>query len=597
MWGIRGRSSRRTWGRLGIPVLVLVAALLSPFLVPVQAASTKPPRRIVSGWLPYWTTAASTSTVLANADLFNEVSPFWYSAITAGSGVTIDARVDQATRTSVGQQLHSRGIKVLPTITDGTRPGVLAGQLKSAKTRAALITKLVALAEQPRMDGVDLDFENFAFRDGHASWPATRPAWVAFIRSLGSQLHARHKVLAVTTPPLYDSARTVSSGYWVYDWAGIASSIDRLRIMTYDYHTSTPGPIAPYNWVEKVAAFAVTQVPAGKVEIGVAAYGRDWIARRADNSLDITGVCPVDNPPVRKSREFPSSYVPTILSARGLSPKIVRWDALSQERTFTFTTVYSGHTAAGKPTSCRAVHEVWYDDVSSAVSRSRLVYKYHLAGIAQWTIGGEQKTLWPKIRDYARSIAPTLTKVSLGGPANVTYGMPLKLRMRVLTSGRAVGNAAVTLRFAPSGTNRWSVIKRAQTNAAGNFALSPVAKKSGRYQLQVPGTYTRSAGTGVFDVRVHSALALRISQNNIRPGQNVIVVAGVNPRIKGQRVLRQFFTNGKWTTVDTTSTNAVGVALFAFNPTASHATLRYRIVTVPTRGYAAGVVYFNVTVR
>jgi hypothetical protein len=88
-----------------------------------------------------------------------------------------------------------------------------------------------------------------------------------------------------------------------------------------------------------------------------------------------------------------------------------------------------------------------------------------------------------------------------------------------------------------------------------------------------------------------------VSQNNIRPGQNVIVVAGVNPRIKGQRVLRQFFTNGTWTTVASASTNSVGVALFAFNPTAAHATLRYRIVTVATRGYEAGIVNFTVTVR
>ena len=602
MWGFAGDSSRRAGGRVGVIALTVVAGLVATFIaliqdVPVQASTTAPPRRIVSGWLPYWTTATSTSTVVANADLFNEVSPFWYSAVPSGSGIRIDAKVDASSRAAVGQQLQSHGIKVLPTVTDGTRPGGIAAQLKSAKTRAALVNQLVALAQQPHMDGIDLDWENFAFRDGHASWPATRPAWVAFIHSLSAQLHARHKLLAVTTPPLYDSAQTIASGYWVYDWAAIAASIDRLRIMTYDYHTSIPGPIAPYSWVERVAAFAVTQVPAGKVEIGIAAYGRDWIARRADNSLNIDGVCPVDNRPPLKSAEFTSSYVPKILAAHGLSPKIIRWDAESQERTFTFTTSYAGHTAKGKPTSCRVVREVWYDDISSAISRSRLVYKYHLAGVAQWTIGGEQAAQWPKIRAYARSIAPTLTKVALSVPVNVTYGMPLNVRMRVLTGGRAVADTPVTLRFARSGSNRWSVLKRARTSASGNVVVPTVAKVSGRYQLQVPGTYTRAAGTGAVNVHVHSALALRVSQNNIRPGQNVIVVAGVNPRIKGQRVLRQFFTNGTWTTVASASTNSVGVALFAFNPTAAHATLRYRIVTVATRGYEAGIVNFTVTVR
>lgn len=599
MWGNAGRFVRRSHRRAWLVAVAAVAvtALMSAFVVPAHAASAKTPRRIVSGWLPYWTTSTSTSTVVANADLFNEVSPFWFSAVSAGSGLTITSPLSQATRDSTGQTLTSRGIKVLPTITDGTKPGVMAAQLKSPKSRAALVKQLVAIANAPHVDGIDLDWESFAFKDGHASWPSTRPAWIAFIATLGKQLHARHKWLAVTTPPLYDSGQTVSSGYWVYAWAAIASSIDRLRIMTYDYHTSIPGPIAPYNWVDRVAAFATTQVAAGKVQIGVAAYGRIWIARRADNSLDITGTCPVDNAPPLKSREFPSSQVPAILKARGLSPKIVRWDPVSQERTFTYTKVYSGKTAANKPTSCRVVHEAWYDDVSAALSRSRLVYRYHLAGIAQWTIGGEQSAQWSKLRSYARSIAPIATALSVSAPVNVTYGAPLRLRIRALAAGRALTNAPITVQFAPTGSSRWSLLKRAKTNASGFYVLPTTAKKSGRYLLRIPGTYTRLAGTRAVDVRVHSAIALRVSQNDIKPGQNVIVVAGVNPRIKGQRVVRQFLTNGTWVTVSSAVTNSVGVALFAFNPTASKSTLHYRVMTVAKNGYAPGATYFTVTIR
>jgi spore germination protein YaaH len=286
-------------------VCSFIAAILALCMVvdvgPAHAANADPPRRIMSGWLPYWTTTESTRRVIANADLFNEVSPFWFSAVTVGSGLSITSQIDPSTRSSIGAQLNGRGIRVLPTITDGTRPGVMAARLRGAKTRAALVSQLVALTDQPHVDGIDLDWENFAFRDGQSTWATTRPAWVAFISSLASQLHKRHKLLAVTTPPLYDAGQTPSSGYWVYAWAAIAASIDRLRVMTYDYNFQSPGPIAPYPWVDSVAAFAVTQVPAGKVEIGVAAYGRDWIARKADNSLDITGVCPVDNPPLLKS--------------------------------------------------------------------------------------------------------------------------------------------------------------------------------------------------------------------------------------------------------------------------------------------------------
>ena len=596
MWGMSGRSS--VVGRRRMSLVAMIAALaLAVTVLPANAATTNPPRRIMSGWLPYWTTDQSTQRVVANADLFNEVSPFWFSAVASGSGLTITSQIDAATRSRLGGQLNSRGISVVPTVTDGTRPGVMAAQIRGAKTRAALVAQLVALTNQPHVNGVDLDWENFAFRDGHASWPTTRPAWIGFINALGSALHKRHKILAVTTPPLYDAGQTMSSGYWVYAWAPIASSIDRLRIMTYDYHTDVPGPIAPFNWVNKVAAFAVTQVPAGKVELGVAAYGRDWVARQPDGSLNVSGVCPVNNPPDLKSHEFPSALVPSILSANGLTAKNVRWDSLSQERTFTFVKVYAGLDSAHKKTSCRIMHEIWYDDVSSALSRSRLVYRYHLRGLAQWTVGGEAAALWPKLRTYARSIAPKLTKLSLSAPVDVIYGSPLRLRLRALSAGASVSSTPLTVRFLPTGGRRWSVIRRATTDMSGSYVLPLSARTSGRYAVQMPGSYSRLAASAAVNVRVHSAVSIRLSTNVIKPGQTVTALVGVNPRIKGQRVLRQYLNRGKWVTVSSALTNSVGVALFSFKPTSLSGSQRYRMLTKPARGYASGVVHFSVTIR
>jgi hypothetical protein len=367
--------------------------------------------------------------------------------------------------------------------------------------------------------------------------------------------------------------------------------------MTYDYHFESPGPIAPYAWVDSVAAFAVTQVPAGKVEIGVAAYGRDWIARKADNSLDITGVCPVNNPPVLKSHEFPSSYVPTILSAHGLTAKDVRWDPVSQERTFRFVTGYSGLNSSNKPTSCRIVHEVWYDDVTSALARSRLVYRYHLRGLAQWTVGGEPVALWPKLRAYARAIAPKLTRISLRLPVNVTYGTAVRLRLNALSAGRSVAGAPITVRFLPTASRHWTVIRRARTDSAGNYVVPLTALHSGRYNVQMPASYLRRAASAQVDLRVHSAVSIRLPQNNIKSGQSVVAVVGVNPRIKGQRILRQYFTGGRWVTAGTSVTNSVGVALASFHPTIRSGTQRYRVMTVSAGGYAPGVVYFTVRVR
>jgi spore germination protein len=49
--------------------------------------------------------------------------------------------------------------------------------------------------------------------------------------------------------------------------------------MAYDHARdgSEAGSVAPLEWVEDVLAFAVSQVPAERVSLGIAAYGYDWV--------------------------------------------------------------------------------------------------------------------------------------------------------------------------------------------------------------------------------------------------------------------------------------------------------------------------------
>ena len=118
------------------------------------------------------------------------------------------------------------------------------------------------------------------------SWDKTKPFWVAFVRALSASLHANGKLLSITSPYLLDPA-TGKKGYYVYAWAEIASVIDRLRIMTYDYSVAKPGPIGPLAWTENTLKYAVSIMPASKVFVGLAGYGRDWVTK-------VDGICPAD---------------------------------------------------------------------------------------------------------------------------------------------------------------------------------------------------------------------------------------------------------------------------------------------------------------
>ena len=249
------------------------------------------PRAMVSGWMPYWTaglvarrrsrpTRRSSGTSLASGTRPRRAS-------------TIVDQLSDSPRADIVAAVHAKGGVVLGAVTDGTGAHNMAAILDNTTKRTTHVKALVALATSNNYDGIDLDYEGFAFSDGSSTWATTRPDWVAFVKELSAALHAKDLWLTVSVPVMYDSDRDGSSGYWVYDYAGIGPYVDRLRIMTYDYSVSAPGPIAPIAWVRRVLDYAVTQVPSTKIQVGVPAYGRDWPTTTAG--------CPVDNMPARDS--------------------------------------------------------------------------------------------------------------------------------------------------------------------------------------------------------------------------------------------------------------------------------------------------------
>ncbi len=585
------RASTLVAGALGLALLV------STVPVTASAVDAPAPRRIVTGWMPYWSTAASTASVVANADLFTEVSPFWYSAQWSGGRSVITEQVSASSKADALARVRAAGIKVVPAITDGMPPKQLAAVLANATTRAAFVAQLVDLVVSNGYAGLDLDFEKFAFSDGRSTWSSTRPSWVAFVAALSGALHAEGKLLSVTTPPIYDAGQSSSSGYWVYDWAGIARYVDRLRIMAYDYSVSVPGPIAPFAWVEKIVAFAVTQAPPGKIQIGVPSYGRDWVRRNAANKYLVEGTCPVDNVPDYSKKEFTAATVPSVLAARGLTAASVTWNATYREQTFRYSKVYAGTNGAGAATSCTVFREAWYDDGRAATARATLVGKYQLAGIAQWTIGGEDPAQWASLRAYARTIAPTPTSVVVVAPAYVGFRQPLTVAARGVSAGLPVVDASATLFFRRLGTTTWIRMADSRTGADGRVSFRSVLPGHGDYRVYVGGTYERAAGAANTRVTAKSVLTVSPSAASVRPGSTVNVTVTTLPRITKQVLVRQVLVKGRWVTAAKAVAPRSGVVVFPVKPLGRYTTYTMRIVAVATAGYASGVATFTVRVR
>lgn len=169
-------------------------------------------RKIFSGWMTDYSTYGDTTKghiqamdyVVAHAEMFDQILPFWYTVTSATS-----IKDKYITQNSIDKsipiaKLQSLGIKVLPTITDGTAEGALSKIMGNDASRATLIKTITTLVATNNFDGIDLNFEGFAYVDKIATWPTIQQRWVKFVIELSAALHANNKLLSVTTPYLLD---------------------------------------------------------------------------------------------------------------------------------------------------------------------------------------------------------------------------------------------------------------------------------------------------------------------------------------------------------------------------------------------------------
>ncbi|MEI7548619.1 MAG: glycosyl hydrolase family 18 protein, partial [Actinomycetota bacterium] len=294
--------SPRSKGRFPGPVRALALALVA-----VLGSSACQPNRFVSGWIPYWNSTSGTGAINdANAStLFGEVSLFWYGTRTDGS---IGLNGTAGTLTTTVNALRAKGLPVVPTIADGTAAPTMSNIIANGTTRANHVQNIVNLVVNNGYDGIDIDYEVFAFSQV-AQWNTIKPNWVTFVNDLANALHQRGKLLSVTVPAVWNLG---NSGYKVYAQDQIAGAVDRLRLMVYDWSVGTAGPIAPLGWVQQVIDYSSSVVPVSKLQLGVPAYGRHWATKVNPND-----VCPAGS---TFTDAITMSEVAPLAAAHGVTP-------------------------------------------------------------------------------------------------------------------------------------------------------------------------------------------------------------------------------------------------------------------------------------
>ena len=468
-------------------ILITASSLALIFSTLAPASANNPPRRILSGWLPDYSLSRNLPTVEGNLDLIRDVSPFWYG-LTGATTIKDKYALGRYTtpKTTVIARLKSNGLVLLPTITDDTKKLVLAGLLANPTTRSSIVQSIKDLVLRHNYDGIDLDFEVFYTQDGRSSWATTKPNWIAFIKELSTELRQQGKLLSVTTPPDF-APETKRAGNWVFSWAEIGPYIDRLRIMAYDFSTVRPGPIGPLQWSEDAVKYAVTQMPASKVFLGIPGYGRDWITK-------VEGVCPKD---------FASSVVVGAKAAVVMRSAVelatsnnatITYNPTHAESTFTYRKTYVDPTNSAS--FCIATRTVWFPDEKSYTARTNLVGKYRIGGIAVWTFGMENTAAMTSVRDIAKSIAPDQVVGTIATDLEqIAYGSLFNLTGTFkLPDKSPIPSLNVRFEIKNSSDNSWRTLAAGVTDANGVIAVPVIVGQKSEIRLVSEGSWERLEG-------------------------------------------------------------------------------------------------------
>ena len=393
------------WARAGEVTVALGGDILKELgVLPAEAMVPGPPpglarpaHRIVLGYyVPY--DSSSWQTLEARADTLDYVAAQWVWVDPCGGLSTRDDR-------TLFAFARERNLPVLPSAL--TMSGWLNHRLLTdGPTTARFLDQIVDYVVEDGYAGFDLDLEGVNADD--------RAAYTDFVARLADALHARGKLLTLAVPAKTWDDRTGWAG--AFHYAALGRHADLILVMSYAYTwtTSDPGSTAPYDWVDRVTAYAASQIPREKLLVGVALYGYDWNVTMGGGARALLYPqavaisrhydAPIKLDPVTRSATF--SYT----AAAGDRPPAL--PAAPLQHTITTRTPAPctvrppvSPMPPPKPTPTPAPlhrHVVWLEDAASVAARLQIAAEHRAAGIGAWRLGEEDPSVWPLLANWRR---------------------------------------------------------------------------------------------------------------------------------------------------------------------------------------------------
>ncbi|WP_462413456.1 glycosyl hydrolase family 18 protein [Neobacillus sp. Marseille-QA0830] len=276
----------------------------------------------------------------------NVVSPTWFSL--AGA----DGSIKNLASLEYSQWAQTRGYQVWGVFSNAFDPDLTHQAFKDYETRKNMIRQLLYLSQMYQLQGINFDIENVYPEDGQLI--------TQFMREAAPYLHEAGLMVSMDINFAAGENNNWSS---FYERPKLADIADYLIVMAYDEHNASSaeaGSVASLPWVEKNLQQLLSEVPNGKLILGVPLYSRLWKEQtNSDGTTKIT------------SKALSMDQVQQWLGERGVQPA---YDEESGQN-------YAEYTAPEE----NAVYKIWIEDESSLAKRASLVDKNKLAGVASWT--------------------------------------------------------------------------------------------------------------------------------------------------------------------------------------------------------------------
>lgn len=240
-----------------------------------------------------------------------------------------------------------------------------------------LVTEVMPLFQKYKFTDLNLDIEY-----SREASDAARANFIKFINAVRTHLESRYSITVEITSD--DLIRTK-----LIDPQAIATSVDYIVIMAYDYHypgSSVSGAIAPLRGAGTEAEYDVTsalelglqRIPASKLVLGMPLYGYAW-ETLSDKEYSAT---------IPGTGEIASNLRSEQL-VNQCATCSAQFNMNDQEMFIVYTDPSTGTT-----------HQISYPDIRSTESKITLANSAGIGGLALWALGYDGDTILNPLRNY-----------------------------------------------------------------------------------------------------------------------------------------------------------------------------------------------------